>query len=140
MSQRKSTNYGISLSSSSVSVGPRCESRWRAQCVTDVVRCATVVSPLLRLLLRQRIRQTQHQSSPVSIQTQSLALASSQSWLPLLRPSILLAASDCVWMETGLQGPHPRTITTTTTTQPSAIALVIIQTINISSHQLTSWQ
>ena len=25
---------------------------------------------------------------PVSIQTQSLALASSQSWLPLLRPSI----------------------------------------------------
>ena len=27
-------------------------------------------------------------SSPVSIQTQSLALASSQSWLPLLRPSI----------------------------------------------------
>jgi len=26
--------------------------------------------------------------SPVSIQTQSLALASSQSWLPLLRPSI----------------------------------------------------
>jgi len=81
------------------------------------------------------------QSSPVSIQTQSLALralrkwkpqetqslalASSQSWLPLLWPSIpigcnrqpigmlghssgnhdwLLAnASDCVWMETGLQ-------------------------------------
>ena len=28
------------------------------------------------------------QWSPVSIQTQSLALASSQSWLPLLRPSI----------------------------------------------------
>jgi len=27
-------------------------------------------------------------SSPVSIQTQSPALASSQSWLPLLRPSI----------------------------------------------------
>ena len=27
-------------------------------------------------------------SSPVSIQTQSLALVSSQSWLPLLRPSI----------------------------------------------------
>jgi len=26
--------------------------------------------------------------SPVSIQTQSLALASCQSWLPLLRPSI----------------------------------------------------
>ena len=41
--------------------------------------------------------------SPVFIQTQSFALASSQSWLPLLRPSILLAAaSDCVWMETGL--------------------------------------
>jgi len=54
--------------------------------------------------------------SPVSIQTQSLALralrkrkpqetqsfalASSQSWLPLLRPSI--PAGDCVWMETGL--------------------------------------
>jgi len=31
--------------------------------------------------------------SPVSIQTQSLALESSQSWLPLLRPSILLAAA-----------------------------------------------
>ena len=59
-------------------------------------------------------------SSQVSIQTQSLAFESSQSWLPLLRPSILLAArmlsrssgnhdwllsnaSDCVWMETGLQ-------------------------------------
>ena len=86
--------------------------------------------------------------SPVSIQTQSLALralrkrkpqetqalalASSQSWLPLLRPSIPIGwrlrllreiqasacvscgfrlrnariernASDCVWMETGLQ-------------------------------------
>ena len=67
--------------------------------------------------------------SPVSIQTQSLALramrkrkpqetqalalASSQSWLPLLRPSIPIGwrlrllreianASDCVWMETGL--------------------------------------
>jgi len=64
--------------------------------------------------------------SPVSIQTQSLALASSQSWLLLLRPSILLAAaceqlavnrmlgrssgnhdwllanaSDSVWMEPG---------------------------------------
>jgi len=59
-------------------------------------------------------------SSPVSIQTQSLALASSQSWLPLLRPSIPISwrlrlfscgfrlrnarnASDCVCMETGLQ-------------------------------------
>jgi len=33
-----------------------------------------------------------------------LALASSQSWLPLLRPSILLAAAYArnVWMETGL--------------------------------------
>ena len=29
-----------------------------------------------------------HDLSPVSIQTQSLALASSQSWLPVLRPSI----------------------------------------------------
>ena len=75
--------------------------------------------------------------SPVSIQTQSLALrkrkpqetqalalASSQSWLPLLRPSIPIGwclrllrcgfrlrnarnASDCVWMETGL---HTQTL------------------------------
>jgi len=69
--------------------------------------------------------------SPVSIQTQSLALASSQSWLPLLRQNIPIGwrlrllreiqrkrmrflrfgfrlcnarnASDCVRMETGLE-------------------------------------
>ena len=37
---------------------------------------------------RQATDDGQLKPGPVSIQTQALALASSQSWLPLLRPSI----------------------------------------------------